>query len=221
MQLNILRAFSIAGKCAIIFAPIFFFFLSTTILMVGGDGTAPGVTHLSTAILGNTVKFLGIASEGAIFPAVLFWSLVVYVFAFLYATIFARIPTDNEKNTKEHISIKSAALSITAFVAAALSLIVGHQNKINAEDEKKLALDFVKQYESVMQEVGGNGKVDLVSYSKANNGSVNFYDIGVYGTKTIYAIVEPPKSGSSNFTLVCTTPINMGQRDPFKHPCKQ
>ena len=221
MKLRTFKAFATAGKCAIIFAPIFFLFLFATILMVGGDGTAPGVTHLSAAILGNTVKLLGIASEGSIFPVVLFWSLVVYVFAFLYATIFPRVATDDDHKAESQKNIKFAVLSIAAFVTASLSLIAGHQNKINTEDEKRLALAFVEQNQSVMQEVGGNGKVDLVSYTTARDGSVT-YDIGVYGTKTIYAIVETSKnSGTSNFTLACTTPLYMGQRDPFKHPCKQ
>ncbi|QOL49362.1 hypothetical protein [Massilia litorea] len=220
MLLRTLKAFAAAGKCAVIFAPIFFLFLFSTILMVGGDGTAPGVTHLSAAILGNTAKLLGIASEGAVFFVVLFWSLVVYVFAFLYATMFPGNLNDNDQKTESQKSSKVAVLSIVAFVAGSLSLIAGNQNKINAEDEKRRALDFVKQNETVMQEVGGNGKVDLVSYTTARNGSVT-YDIGVYGTKTIYAIVVASRnSGTSNFTLACTTPLYMGQRDPFK-PCKQ
>jgi hypothetical protein len=219
MLLRTLKAFATAAKCAVIFAPIFFLFLFSTILMVGGDGTAPGVTHLSAAILGDTAKLLGIASEGAVFFVVLFWSLVVYVLAFLYATMFPRILTDNDQKTQSQKSIKVAVLSIAAFVAGSLSLIAANQNKINAEDEKRRALDFVKQNETVMQEVGGNGKVGLVSYTTARNGSVT-YDIGVYGTKTIYAIVVASRnSGTSSFTLACTTPLYMGQRDPFK-PCK-
>lgn len=214
-----LKAFATAGKCAVIFAPIFFLFLFSSILMVGGDGTAPAVTHLSAAIVGKTAKLLGIASEGAVFFVVLFWSLLVYVFAFLYAIMFPGIPSDNDQKTEIQKSIKLAVLSIVAFVAGSLSLIAGNQNKSNAEDEKKRALDFVKQNETVMQEVGGNGKLSLVSYTTARNGAVT-YDIGVYGTKTIYAIVVASRnSGTSNFTLACTTPLHVGQRDPVK-PCK-
>ena len=220
MLLRTLKAFATASKCAVIFALIFFLFLFSTILMVRGDGTAPVVTHLSAAILGNTAKLLGIASEGAVFFVVLFWSLVVYMFAFLYATMFPGILTDNDQKTENQKSIKVAVLSIVAFFAGSLILIAGNQNKMNAEDEKSLALDFVKQNKTVMQEVGGNGKVDLVSYTTARNGSVT-YDIGVHGTKTIYAIVVASKnSGTSRFTLACTTPLYIGQRDRFK-PCKQ
>lgn len=220
MPLRTLKAFAAAGKCAVVFAPIFFLFLFSTILMVRGDGTAPGVTHLSAAILGKTSESLGIASEGAVLFVVVFWSLVVYVVAFLCATMFPGILKDSDQKTERQKSIKVAVLSIVAFAAGSLSLIAGNQNKINAEDEKRRALDFVKQNETVMQEVGGNGKVDLVSYTTARNGSVT-YDIGVHGTKTIYAIVVTSRnSGTSNFTLACITPLYMGQRDRFK-PCKQ
>lgn len=91
-----------------------------------------------------------------------------------------------------------------------------------AENEKGLAMDFVKQNEAVMREAGGIEKVGLVSYTTSKNGSAVYYDISVVGTRTVYAIVEPSKNdGTSHFRLACTTPIDVGQRDPFKHPCKQ
>lgn len=189
--------------------------------MVGGNGTAPGVTHLSATIVGNTVKLLGIASEGSIFSVVLFWSLVVYVFAFLFTAIFRPLSTDADHKAENQESTKLAVLSIAAFVIASLILTAEHQKKINTDEAKRSALAFVKQNQSVMQEVGVDGKVDLVSYATARDGSV-VYDISVYGIKTIYAIVETSKnSGAEKFTLTCTTPLHGGQRDPFKHPCKQ
>ena len=105
---------------------------------------------------------------------------------------------------------------------APVNKLVENLNKTNVEKEEELALDFVKQNEAVMQEVGGNGTVHLVSSTMSKDGLAIYYDIGVVGTRTIYAIVEvSKKDGTSHFTLACTTPLYTGQRDSFKHPCKQ
>ena len=83
-------------------------------------------------------------------------------------------------------------------------------------------LEFVKQNSAVLREVGGNARIDLVSYRKSGNGSVIFYDISVQGTKTVYAIVNVSReSGQPVFSLACTTPLYMGMRDAYKHPCDQ
>lgn len=218
---NAWKALATAGKCAIIFAPVFFLFLVATIFMVGGDGTAPGITHLSAAIVGLTTKLLGISTNGAAIPVVLFWSLAVFVVVFLYAMRFRSVAPTTDHNVGDQQNKYWAVFSIFAFVAAVLLLIRSHQIESASVGEKQQVLEFIKQNVAVMREVGGKGNVDLVSYTTASNAPIT-YDISVRGTKTIYAIVEASKgSKGPTFTLVCTTHLYLGQRDPLKHPCKQ
>lgn len=205
------------GKCAIFFAPIFFVFLVATTFMVGGDGTAPSVAHLSAAILSFTVKLLGVSFEGAIAPVVLFWSLVVFAVTFLYALFFyaAQVTPDDQKGRYWTFGV------IVVVIGAVVLLVRNHLNEDASVREKALALEFVRNNQEILQAVGGNGRVDLVSYTKAQNGP-STYDIGVYGTRTFYAIVEVSASSQvPTFKLLCTTSLYIGQRDPFKHPCQQ
>lgn len=209
------------GKCAFIFAPIFFVFLFATILMVGGDGSAPQVTHLSAAILGFSVKLLGVSFEGSIVPVVLFWSLAVFVVAFLYALLSYKASA----LPAQHLAGRRGSYwtfgIIAVVVAVVVLLIRNNQNEAASIREKALALEFVRNNTEIMREVGGGGRVDLVAYTKASNKPA-IYDIGVHGTKTLYAIVEASRgSPMPTFKLVCTTPLYVGQRDPFKSPCQQ
>lgn len=100
---NVSKALAIAGKWASIFAVIFFLFLFSTILMVGGDGTAPSVTHLSVAIISFTVRLLGIGTSGAVFPVVLFWTLAVFVVVFLLAMILRRRDSESSRHTNDSV----------------------------------------------------------------------------------------------------------------------
>ena len=185
--------------------------------MVRGDGTAPGVTYLSANIIGLPVKLLGLSSEGAIAPAVLFWSLLVFGLAFLYAFVSSAAQPTSDIGTPWYWPIVVVAFAI----GAAIVLVQGHRSETASVNEKALALEFVRTNLKVLQMVGGEAQVNLVSYTKSQGKSI-VYDIGVYGRRTLYAIVEV--SGATpapTFKLLCVTPLYMGQRDPFKHPCEQ
>lgn len=208
---------SFGGKCAFIFAPALFVFLFATILMVGGDGRAPGVTHLSANIIGLPVKLLGLPFEGAIAPAVLFWSLLVFGVAFLYALVTSTGQAAPDMGKPWYWPI----VVVVFVIGAVVVLIQGHRSETSSVNEKALALEFVRTNSEVLQMVGGEAKIDLVSYTKSQ-GKPIVYDIGVRGNRTLYAIVEA--SGATmapTFKLLCVTPLYMGQRDPFKHPCEQ
>ena len=198
------------------FAPVFFVFLFATILMVG-DGTAPAVTHLSANLIGFTVKLLGLSFEGAIVPAVLFWSLVVFGVGFLYAFV----TTTNRPIPQSRKAGYWPIVVLAVVVMAVILLVQNHQSEAASVREKALALEFVRNNSEVMQMVGGQGRVNLATTRKSR-GKPTIYDIGVYGTNRLYAIVEATSGNPVPvFRLVCVTPISMGGRDPFKHPCEQ
>lgn len=105
---------------------------------------------------------------------------------------------------------------------ATIRELVDHTLKDESEKLELLAIDFAKHSEIIIKEVGGVSNVYLVGAELAKNGSVNYYDIGIDGTKTIYAIVEISKiNGEPRFSLTCTTNLYIGQRDSNKHPCAQ
>ncbi len=196
---------------AVIFGFLFFLLLVVTIF---------GRVPLSVAIVDFTVKRLGIPFEGAVFTVVLFWSLIVYVGVFIYRA-FIRVAEESTVKSRVPQDVRSGAFAILAFCVAIVYLILEHGNETNAQSIKMLVLDFVKNNEAVMREVGASEQASLVSWQTGRDGS-GTYDVEVRGTKTIYAIVEASrKSSTAQFTLVCTTPLYIGQRDPFKHPCKQ
>lgn len=185
--------------------------------MVGGDGTAPGVTHLSANIIGLPVKLLGLPFEGAIAPAVLFWSLLVFGVAFIYALAFSTRQPTPDVGKPWYWPIVVIAFVIGAVVV----LIQGRRSETASVNEKALALEFVRTNSEVLQMVGGEAQVSLVSYTKSQ-GKPIIYDISVRGQRTLYAIVEAPGvTTTPTFKLLCVTPLYMGQRDPFKHPCEQ
>jgi hypothetical protein len=185
--------------------------------MVGGDGRAPGVTHLSANIIGLPVKLLGLPFEGAIAPAVLFWSLLVFGVAFIYALAFSPRQPTPDIGKPWYWPIVVVALVFGAVVV----LIQGRRNEAASVNEKALALEFVRTNLEVLQMVGGEAQVSLVSYRKSQ-GKPIIYDISVRGQRTLYAIVEPlGVTTTPTFKLLCVTPLYMGQRDPFKHPCEQ
>lgn len=223
-----LRALATAGKWTVIFALIFFIFLFATILMVG-DGSAPSITNLSSAIVEQTIKFLGIASEGSVFSVVLFWSFVVYVFAFLYALILSSVPADENQKTKNQKTIKYAVFSIVALVAASLILMAEHQNHTNMEDEKMLALDFVTHSDQVINLAGGpvEANISQLADGRGNKGRYEF-SVALYGKEksdanliTLFVDVSR-SSGKPTFTIAChLTQDQDVYRDAYKDPCKQ
>jgi hypothetical protein len=115
----------------------------------------------------------------------------------------------------------TAVIATIVFGSAAVLIFKSDQNEHNEIEQKQLALDFVKQNQEIMRQVGGNAEVDVVTAGMTGNKTVS-YDIGVRGQKTIYAIVEVSRqSGKPVFTLACTTSLYFGHRDPHKHPCTQ
>lgn len=202
-----LRASSAAGAYAATFAVIFIPFLFVTIL---------GLLPLSAAIVDFTVKLLGIPFGGSIFSVGAFWSLIVYLAVFVH-----RMAGKGAPKTRRPQDVLFGSLAILAFCAGLAHLLLERRTEGTAQDMKALVLDFVQHNDVVMRDVGGNGKVSLVSSRTERDGS-GMYDIRVSGAKTIYAIVDASREAPSpRLTLVCTTPLYIGQRDPFKHPCKQ
>jgi hypothetical protein len=185
--------------------------------MVGGDGKAPGVTHLSANIIGLPVKLLGLPFEGAIAPAVLFWSLLVFGVAFISA--LASSPKQSTPETEEP---RYWPIVVVAFVIGAVGVLIQeHRSEAASVSAKAMALEFVRTNTEILQMVGGEAQVSLVSYRKSQ-GKPIIYDISVSGQRTLYAIVEGPRGTTKpTVKLLCVTPLYMGQRDPFKHPCEQ
>jgi hypothetical protein len=207
------HAITVAGKCAAVFAAASFAFFFAPLLMVRGDGTAPVATHLATAIIDFTGGLIGVSSEEALLPVVVFWSLVVFAAGLLIALPFAT-PADQ--------AAWPWALGVVVVVMGAASFLIrSHERRDAVVDERALVVEFVRHDAEVMRAVGGSGEADLVGYTQAQNEPAT-YEVAVYGTKTLYAIVEVAQSSPSPaFRLLCTTPLSWGQRDAAKRPCEQ
>lgn len=82
------------------FALLFFVFLIASIIMVQGDGSAPGVTQLSAAIIDFTFKLLGVSSQGSLFAVVFFWSLPVFLVALFSHLVFHKWPAAQQRKSK-------------------------------------------------------------------------------------------------------------------------
>jgi hypothetical protein len=180
-----------------------------------------GLLPLTGVIAQYTVILLGIPFEGALVPVAIFWSLVVYVVIVVHGTT-SQQGGEAAATTLRADEALLGSLAMLAFCAGVVYLISERLAEIGAQNRQALVLDFVKHNETVMREVDGNGKVNLVAHGGERDGSLMHYEISVTGTmKTIYAIVDvSTKGGKSQFTLRCTTPLYMGQRDPF-NPCAQ
>lgn len=69
--------------------------------------------------------------------------------------------------------------------------------------------------------VGGKPETNIVVY-KRGRGTTISYEIGVKGNRMLYAIVKVTGTTMApTFELMCMTPIYIGHRDSFKHPCEQ
>jgi hypothetical protein len=209
--------------CSSDLAPIFFVFLFATILMVG-DGTAPSVTHLSAAILGFTVKLLGVSFKGAIVPTALFWSLVVFVVAFLYALITYRLQATPEDKKSWYWT----SGVIVVVIGSVLLLIQNHRSEDASVREEALALEYVRNNTEIMRKVGNKLEVYPASYTTASDGqrvryifSVSAKNLSVeeQNASTVYAVVGISRStGLPMFSLECVTVP--GQRISFNDPCR-
>lgn len=211
------HSISVAGKFALAGAAVLFMFLFATILMVGGDGTAPAVTHISVAAMEFTAELVGVPAERAMLATVIVWSLVVFAVGWLFALVFRgdeSIPTGE--------ATLPWSLGIVVIVSGAvLFLVRNHQNREEPVDERALAVEFVRSNGEVMQAAGGSGEVDLLGFSQSKNEPAT-YEVAVYGARTVYAFVEATESlPAPKFKLLCMTPLSYIQRDPSKPPCEQ
>jgi hypothetical protein len=110
-------------------------------------------------------------------------------------------------------------ISAIVFGSAAFLVFNSGRHEQAMIDQEHLALEFVKQNKEVMQEVGGHGKVSLVSSNIEHNTTVS-YNISVRGAKRVDVTVDVSRqAGKPAFTLACITEI--GRRDPYKHPCNR
>lgn len=222
LKSSALNALATAGRCSFIFAAGFLMFIFISISMVMGDGKAPKITHIAGAILDFTIRLLGISGNGSVFTVVLFWAGIVFVILFIFILILWLVVSNFAESTDSQTNRNMAIISVAIYVAIVPFIIyTNRQHKTSLTVEKQLALDFVKQNKKVMQEAGGRSTVVLDSINTKND-KVVYYDISIYGEKTIYAIVEVSHSSEiPAFTLACTTSLSMGSRDPYKHPCRQ
>lgn len=222
LKSSALNALATAGRCSLMFAAGFLMFFFISISMVMGDGEAPKITHIAADILDFTIKLLGISGNGSVFTVVLFWADIVFIVLFIFILILGLVISNSAESTDNQTNRNMAFISVAVYVAIVpFILYTNRQHKTSLTVEKQLALDFVKQNKKVMQEAGGRSTVVLNSFNTAQD-EVVYYDISVYGEKTIYAIVEVSHASEiPAFTLACTTSLGMGSRDPYKHPCRQ
>lgn len=206
--LLVLIALSIIGKLAIIG-------LSTGIALIyfifsGGNGEGLGrlITLVFLPIFGFISGVLVFGGAMATFSAILtsskLWFKAIVITGVIGGAITVMVPAIQQWLWQQDITI--------------LKFVGGD----NSEKLEPMAIDFVRHNETIIKEVGSISNAYLVGAELKKNGSVNYYDIGVDGTKTIYAIVEVSETnGKSGFSLACTTNLYTGQRDPYKHPCEQ
>lgn len=211
------HSISLSGKIALAFAVALFVLLFGAMFMVGGDGTAPAVTHVSMGVMDFTAELVGVPLEQAMIATVAFWSLVVFVAGFVLALMFSggRSISTDQSAWLWSLGIVAVALGAASF------LIRNHQAKETVVDERALVLEFVGHNAEVMQAASGKAEVDLLGYSQSKNEPA-IYEVAVYGPKTLYAFVKAlPGSPAPTFTLLCTTPLGYSERDPAKDPCEQ
>jgi hypothetical protein len=120
---------------------------------------------------------------------------------------------------KMHYTVVIATI---VFGSASFLAFKSNQNEQNRIEEERLAVDFVKQNQEVLAQVGGNPRVWLSMSSLNRSGEAIRYELSVNGEKTIRAIVDVSRqSGRPVFNLACTLTRAAGRDDPYKHPCKQ
>ena len=147
---------------------------------------------------------------------------VTLAIAAVCTAIYSRVQGDHGRKLLISGGFLSAALLL--FVVAGGTF---WSNKKGTEQdilaEKARAEEFARNNLAVRSEVGEPSTVSVNSYTIDRAGRMpTVYDVTVVGTKTVYAIVEVDrKTKPPTFSLRCTTPLYMGQREVFKSRCAQ
>ena len=152
----VISAVLISGKYALIFGVLFFLFLFATILMVGGDGTAPAVTHMSAAVIKFTVGTLGVSSRGSIFVVVMFWVFIAFPLIFLVILPLELATKSESSNEVDRPHGYSALAVLFAFAAIPFFIYDSRKNETNTIEEEKLAFEYVTHNPQIMQLAGGS-----------------------------------------------------------------
>jgi hypothetical protein len=115
-----------------------------------------------------------------------------------------------------------ALLIVTIIVGSAVFIVFESQQQEKALiDEKRLAAEFVKKNEVIIQHVGAKSSVNLI-LSTMKNGTLVSYDFSVRGMKELYVVVEVFRQrGNPIFTLACMSPLDMDKDDPRKLSCRK
>lgn len=213
-------AFSIAGKLAVIFGVVFFFYLVSTILLVGGDGTAPRITHLTLAIMQFSVKVLHTPDISGVISAVLLFSSIVFVIAFS-GTLLYRIanPAANDRNYGYGGHVFLCALLLGMLILHNIATKTNDQAK-----EQEVVLGVVKTNPGVIQRVGVIDSIHIATWSESG-GKIGRYEVFVRGKRDqtfnqLYAVVEVSRSpGNSDYVVRCTN-SEIGYFRPDENPCK-
>lgn len=204
------------GKCALFFAPTFLVFLFATILMAQGNGTAPGIAHFSERLIRLPINMLGLSSNGAIAPAVLFWSLWVFGGAFLFALFFR----GDQAGSDVDASWSKSIIVVVAIAGAVIVLIQGHRYERAVKKERADVLEFVRTNAEVRRAVGGEARVNIASSTQRKDGP-NVYEVHVwYGESAILAVVETPaRDHSVALEIACLKSIPGHHSNPFDRAC--
>jgi hypothetical protein len=212
-----------AGICALVFGASFILILVATLILVGGDGTAPWITHMSVAVIEFTVKLLGFPRQGNLSVVAAFWASIVFLLVFVILLPLKLAAGSAGQNVVDRRQGYSALVFVLAFVAVPF-LIYGSLNKEKGViEEEQLALDYVTHNSQVMEMAGGPVKAFRslsVTYSYDRNRAR--YEFSIVGPKKFYAVVDVNReSGKPEFRLACVTTLSMGNREAGKDPCTQ
>jgi len=219
MSLRINYAITFAGKCALVFAPIYLIALLLSGFAVSGTGSAPAITEFLWKYATLAERSLGL--EFSLVPIVLAWSLVVFVAAFLMGLAIYRVPAESGRPSRSGQSQSTVTWILVAVVGAIVVVVNSRWQKQTEENNRAQVVEFVRSNPQVIEEAGDVSRLSIVSIMNPDNDRPT-YDVAVWSKPPLYAIVSGDFSGSSpSFTLVCTTRLYMGQRDVRKGPCEQ
>ena len=142
----------------------------------------------------------------------------------------ARASGDRPRKNKVAAFTFLSLLVLVGAIAGILWLRHEHRQH-DLEIEKELALEFVKTSDAVAKKVGGNFDALPSSLTTAHDGLPVRYEFavrakrsnhGAWNASYVFAIVGVSRSsGGTVFSLDCITALSMGQRQPFKDPCRQ
>jgi uncharacterized membrane protein len=186
-----------------------------------------GLLPIWAALAFITYAFLTMSRDHA---GMTLWALVAAIPAsavtLLIGTVALGIHSRvaGEQSRKLRLSALFVCLAILALAIAGFTLWLNKQD--NEQDlivEKTRIEEFTKGNAIVRAAVGEPLSVSISSCTTVRSDpKPSVYDVMVKGTKTVYAIVEVDrKTKPPTFSLLCTTPLYMGQREAFKSPCAQ